>query len=126
MLFGLIFSYTCSNWMIDRAYHTEFFIILAAIAAFHRLMLRAPQEAMEGESAGFKPQAVISHPSGLPVLAFDGDRRDRGEVPSPDAPPGGEIVGGLQWRQVGLVDFAITGVLFWCVLRMWDYTLKNF
>jgi len=49
MLFCLLLSYTLSNWMIDRAYHTEFFVIAASIAAFHRLTERVDSEQSDEE-----------------------------------------------------------------------------
>jgi len=39
LLLSLTVSYSASAWMIDRAYHTDFFILAGAVAAFHRLMI---------------------------------------------------------------------------------------
>lgn len=42
-LLSLFCSYASSAWMIDRAYHTDFFFIAGAIAAFHRQMIRVDE-----------------------------------------------------------------------------------
>jgi hypothetical protein len=39
LLISLTVSFSASAWMIDRAYHTDFFILAGAVAAFHRLMV---------------------------------------------------------------------------------------
>jgi O-antigen ligase len=50
MLYAIFVPFCLSNWMIDRAYHTEFFTMLAAIAAFHRAVgLRIPSK-LEAET----------------------------------------------------------------------------
>ena len=49
-LLTLLVGYAASAWMIDRAYHTDFFFIAGAIAAFHRQM--TGQAAMDLEIAG--------------------------------------------------------------------------
>ena len=35
----LVVAYAVSNWMINREYHTEYFLLIAAAAAMHRLCL---------------------------------------------------------------------------------------
>lgn len=61
MLFVILFSYCVSAWMIDRAYHTEFYVMAAAISAFH-LMLRSAREEEEDDeeekSGNVDPEAV--------------------------------------------------------------------
>ena len=37
LLFILLLAYMGSNWMINRAYHTEYFLIAAVCAAYYRL-----------------------------------------------------------------------------------------
>ncbi len=47
----LIVAYTVSNWMINREYHTEYFLLIAIAAAVHRLCL--------AESATAMPEAEV-------------------------------------------------------------------
>lgn len=134
MLFGLIFSFTCSNWLIDRAYHTEFFITLAAISAFHRLLNHGGPTPSEDVSATARPwnrvrlsRAVIGESGRLAVIHFSrlptlkGLISRRIEAGNEDAQ-----TDGISWKRLGLLDIAVASVFFWGVLRVWDYTLKNF
>lgn len=84
MLFCLLLSYTLSNWMIDRAYHTEFFVIAASIAAFHRLSQRVDSEQTDEEKALENQEKALDneylepvepsseHPEPAPVPALPG------------------------------------------------------
>jgi hypothetical protein len=169
MLFCLLFSYTLSNWMIDRAYHTEFFVISAAVAAFHRLCLQPQLSALgEQEIASEHELAQINAARATGELAVAGvgglvsamaavpnsDRTVGGERPAgdvqtlgSDVPVPREAEGGkaipaprdpgedtetdrskpqISWNRIGIPDIAITGLLLWGVISLWDYILKNF
>ena len=41
----LILAYAVSGWMINREYHTEYFLLIAVAAAMHRLCLKEQQSA---------------------------------------------------------------------------------
>lgn len=48
----LVLSYAASSWMINREYHTEYFLMIAVAAAIHRLCVSGQQEsAMENAAA---------------------------------------------------------------------------
>lgn len=139
MLFCLLFSYTFSNWMIDRAYHTEFFIIAAAIGAFHRLCLAKESVTEEIE----EPVDGFLRPAGHPVIGINQivDARSLSHVLAtviPTQPHSGlsmgyeeaaepqEVEPQLNWTRIGIVDLALTALLLRGVLAAWDYILKNF
>lgn len=44
-LMMLILAYAVSGWMINREYHTEYFLLIAVAAAMHRLCLKEQQSA---------------------------------------------------------------------------------
>lgn len=50
VLLSLTASFSASAWMIDRAYHTDYFMLAGATAAFHRLMTCHPKQ-LSGEAA---------------------------------------------------------------------------
>jgi hypothetical protein len=67
----LILAYAASGWMINREYHTEYFLLIAAAAAMHRLcfaegLKETPEELVGGfdhEESGLKhPQPVQRAP----------------------------------------------------------------
>lgn len=41
----IVLAFAVSNWMLNREYHTEYFLMIAAAAAIHRLCLLEPAEA---------------------------------------------------------------------------------
>ncbi|MDZ4286532.1 MAG: O-antigen ligase family protein [Prosthecobacter sp.] len=59
-LLVLVSGYAASAWIIDRAYHTDFFLIAGAISAFHRQMTR--QTRVEATSDETEPDERESAP----------------------------------------------------------------
>lgn len=109
-----------SGWMINRQYHTEYFLIIAASAAIHRLRkardlidheehseteekslvqtgLRKIQEVVNPEpKPAYQPSIEQSHPFRKPF-----------------------------WNRFGAFDVACCIGLTWLTLWTWDYILKN-
>lgn len=48
----LIIAYAVSSWMINREYHTEYFLLIAVAAAMHRLHKAEEQIVQRSETAG--------------------------------------------------------------------------
>jgi hypothetical protein len=96
----LIIAYMISGWMINREYHTEYFLVLAAAAAMHRLML-AEEMAMQIEM-----KEVGTSPS-QPVLNtwYEAGKRLR--------------------NRISVVDVGVGVAMTWAVMFTWDYILKN-
>lgn len=79
-LFALLVGFAISNWMIDRAYHTELFLFFAGISAFHRIMLfdKAKESAAGLKAGGAGLPEPLSNivpwpPQPMPVLAMAGN-----------------------------------------------------
>ncbi|MEQ1749539.1 MAG: O-antigen ligase family protein [Prosthecobacter sp.] len=112
-LFTLIISYIVSNWMIDRAYHTEYFLFMAAIGAFHRLALlnREVKENTE-ELQEVLPWQLPTMPSWLPELRTESISAQN-----------------MTFKASLIRPSAIDAVLAlcgtWTVFYIWDYVLKN-
>jgi hypothetical protein len=144
-LLSLIASYGASAWMIDRAYHTDFFFIAGAVAAFHRLMSvpvrqegrseRGPDEssvlvpvtalavaAHGGASAmgGLKLAMISSAGDGSPSV---GTARGLGE---PDDPGPSQSGTWLSWRKIGVIDVLLIYGLFELVLYTWVEIMTHF
>jgi len=110
LLLTLLACYGLSGWMIDRAYHTEFFMISGAITAYHALCLRAvARRRQEAQMDDLRPS-----------VALPGVRQSR-EM------HGGSWLARLsrRWRSYGLVDALIAGCALQMVLATWDYILTN-
>ena len=124
----LIVAYALSSWMINREYHTEYFLLIAVAAAMHRLCLAEEAEeldpvAMEAEEEpDMAPQPIMAlgvrqvGGSTMPHLTFTNPALSIG--PHEEASP-------TFWNRIGFVDVAMCASLTWAVLYIWDYILKN-
>ncbi len=81
VLMMLLIGYILSGWMIDRAYHSEFFLMIGAISALHRrLGVRAgalsesdtEDEEEDDDYGHVEPDFREPHTAGAPVLAGGG------------------------------------------------------
>lgn len=127
----LLLATAASGWMINRQYHTEYFLVIAATAALHRLRM---------SREGVAPPAVEAPPEDNNPLSEDPDdeesaatyempeteRREDGVAPifstredTETAPPK------PFWNRLSLMDLAacsgLTYAIFWC----WDYILTS-
>ena len=134
-LFALLAAYVISNWMIDRAYHTEFFLFMAAISAFHRLyLLKAAEKAAtveeEPDRGRFLPDVFV--PTWHPVpagLAFPRTgaagwtEPPRASAASDEPARVPEVARHL--LKPTLVDALVAAAVTWAVFALWDYILKT-
>ena len=149
ILFALLLGYTLSGWMIDRAYHLEYFLMLGAISSLHRRM-------------GVETGAVEDEDD---LMVDEEDSDDVGEVEQSGVAPGERVelddvivlskkrktrmdtdiqrledLGGSKvaeelieeelirmrfWRRYGLLDIMFSLGATWLVFWIWDYVLKN-
>lgn len=108
----LVLGYCASGWMINRQYHTEYFLIIAASGAIQRLkLLREEREERTEDVSNF--------------LERDGDMRESGSEPESVEANVWQTADQRVWNRIGLFDLAITGAMTWGVLWLWDYILKN-
>lgn len=108
-----------SGWMINRQYHTEYFLMIAATAALHRLRksediaAAAEADANKPESA---PEVVPEHPVAVPVPtpAFIVNRTQ-------------QVVTVVKrfWNRIGVSDVAVSVTMTWMALYIWDYVLES-
>lgn len=121
VLFALIVGYFVSGWMINRSYHSEYFLMMGAVVAFHKLARE--RKLIE---AGVK-----LNEQGEPLV-----NEDDGPVPVFTAVPAGEG-GGIEvreaerpwkkiWNRYGLIDFGIAYALLSFVIWFWDYLINFF
>lgn len=139
-LFTLIAAYAISNWMIDRAYHTEFFLFMAAIAAYHRMFLlkeREPESEEKDEPVRawqLRPVQLMPQVLG-PRLAMAGPQMSRTVASGwalglqPGAVPvDSEIVRQkvpLRKRLPTLIDLGVAVAGTYAIFATWDYILKS-
>lgn len=126
IIWVLLLASLVSGWMINRQYHTENFLLVAAAAALHRLAKSREQGllgagAPEPAETGTSDSLTATEPPGsLPLPG------DPGVVPvfstrtDADAKPVKPL-----WNRFGLVDLAVCIGLTWLTFWFWDYILRN-
>ena len=146
VLFVLASASALSNWMIDRAYHTEFFLLTAAVGAYHRLVAGARRSEPMAESAeteqvphqlpapayagpGLTPQPAFSIAAGI-VAA--GTARSVFLQPGTDSRPNAEdapetlISRFVRWPRLMLIDLPLIYLGYRLVLETWEYVIRHF
>lgn len=116
----LVSSYAASAWMIDRAYHTDYFFIAGACAAYHRLMTGLVSVSLDQSDAPLNtmglsiitPDAGVSIGAPLDLTAENANSETKAY--------------GLSWRRVELMDIVFIGVCFYAVVYCWHYLMTNF
>lgn len=137
-LFVLIFSFCVSSWMVGWANRASFFMMVAAIAAFHRHMLglngtraELPQPVEETQTRGeIQPELAPRYepvmagwqmaPQYSPVATLD----YAGEViPAPN--PTSTSVVKMKWNSFNWVDGVMIFIVYHVVVRIWTYAVST-
>lgn len=130
ILLVFLAAYLLSGWLINRQYHTEYFLLAAASAALHRLKkgdervaAEAAEKAREGALGPDPERRRVEEP--VPARL----RRVWESRPAPpwkrgDAPafaPGGTLGRKPFWNRFGLVDLGACLFMTWLTFRLWDH-----
>ena len=126
----LLVGYLASGWMINRQYHTEYFLIIAIAAAIHRLGLARHLETPAGVPRLLwdAPPGTSQTPDSAETLGANRTPPWQPPVPEDLAPDAeGDEPGKLRrfWNSIGLADLAAMIALTWGVIYIWDYILNN-
>jgi len=124
LLFALIVGYFASGWMINRSYHTEFFLLAGAVTAFHKLAHERIRK-----DAGLVPETTSDDENEedaqetLPTLSLSiPDESGAMLIEQREAP---STLSKL-WNRYGVADFLIGYALFAFSLWLWDYLIAYF
>jgi hypothetical protein len=121
-----------SGWMINRQYHTEYFLLIAASAALHRLKkgeeLALAQPDLSATTAPPVLKTVtataFSSLSALPNSVKAAWERKERPVFAVAKDPSGLPLKPL-WNRFGFLDFSLSIAMTWLTFLTWDYVLKN-
>jgi hypothetical protein len=121
-----------SGWMINRSYHTEYFLLIAASAAMHRLKkseelpVTAPEPAPIPASATPAPMTASALSALTKLPASVRAAWERKERPAFSLEKGSSSqLGRPFWNRFGIFDFGLSMVMTWLTFATWDYVLKN-
>ena len=119
VLFVLLFSFVTSGWMVDFAYRATYFMIVGAVAAFHRLYLVPPSQRpienapTEDEEEEEDEQIV---------------RVDFGDLGSDEGEVEPEIVDATFkpiWNRLRLVDIPLFILLTYLTKKFWEFAMDK-
>jgi len=129
LLLVFLIGNVISGWMINREYHTEYFLLIAATAALHRLkkaeeLAGAPEEAPAAEGAApTKPDPALIARKALQNVRQAWQERETPAFRSPSADP--LLTTKPFWNRFGFIDVVACVGLTWLTFWTWDYVLKN-
>jgi hypothetical protein len=125
----MVIAYMVSGWMINREYHTEYYLLVALAAALHRLNVARnaqPTQTLEVKPEDQETPAPISRPAiaGLQWAPQTGDPGLWLES-VPNAPAANGIPTRRVWNRITWLDISAAVAMTWAVIEIWNYVLKN-
>lgn len=121
-LFALVAATSLSVWIVDRAYHTDFFLLAGVLSAFHRLLIARNDSENLGEAAlANEPTELNGTSSSIASLAVvsvtqNGFKGVLSEEPSMS----------LSWKRIGIVDVLIMYGLLRVTIYYWNLLSTDF
>ncbi|RYD34499.1 MAG: O-antigen ligase family protein [Verrucomicrobiaceae bacterium] len=127
----LLLATAFSGWMINRQYHTEHFLLIAATAALHRLRM---------SREGVSPATVAAPAEDKLLLSADPDELESGDLGEMQEPTRKEeetapiFSTGSEpealppkpfWNRLGVIDLAVCAGLTSAIFWIWDYIIAN-
>jgi hypothetical protein len=112
----MLTAYMISGWMINREYHTEYYLLVAIAAAMHRL--NASRAQIKIEDSPVDQQTLRLPWAPLPsweTALSDALPEEQKSVPQIKT----------LWNRINWVDLAVAFAATWAVIEFWDYILKN-
>lgn len=113
----ILIAYMISSWMINREYHTEYYLIAAIGAAFHRLVIANSIRPVSEAGAKDEDDAVPkSFEWTLPAY-------EQAAWLNPSEAP--TTVTRKLWMSLDWKDLLAAAAGTWMVLYIWEYVLRN-
>jgi hypothetical protein len=132
VLLVFLIANVISGWMINRQYHTEYFLLIAATAALHRLKKGEELAAMETEENPESPSeppllSKTRSPAEFVRESFGTVKQARQQGDTPAFQPA--TISPLErkplWNRFGVLDLATCLGMTWLTFWAWDYVLNN-
>jgi O-antigen ligase len=112
----MLTGYLISSWMINREYHTEYYLLVAIAAAMHRLNIARSLVQTTAPDTQPQPMALPWAPPASWEVALS-------ESPSVEQKTASPVK--KLWNRINWVDVTITLTATWAVLEFWVYILEN-
>lgn len=131
ILFVLLLSFAVSSWMVGWSRRASFFMVMAAIAAFHRHLLGMNDIPAE------QGKKVMVNPRSKPLAGNDKALQPamstpQNITPTPAATPAGAtaetakpaLLPGLSWNKLKWYDYILISAALQGVVRFWAYIIR--
>lgn len=123
----LLLANVMSGWMINRQYHTEYFLLIAAAAAMHRLGKAADLRNLAVSETSSEDEAGEAAESGGGISQIRNRIREEHIKPAfiPESKQAQPLRYKPLWNRFGILDMTCCLGLTWLTLWAWDYLLSN-
>jgi O-antigen ligase len=112
----MLTAYMISGWMINREYHTEYFLLVAMAAAMHRLnVARSLLGSSDSTTVLQSFTLPWSPPPSWEVTISE-------KTPAEHAPVS---LAKKLWNRINGTDLAVAFAATWAVIEFWQYILKD-
>lgn len=125
LLLAILTSYFVSGWMINRSYHSEYFLMAGAAVAYHKLARESIRRAAgfveaESETEEQEERAIEEEKPLLEVTQSSDD--DNVQIVTRPS------VGGWKklWNRYGVIDFGVGYGLQYFTIWLWAYIIDYF
>jgi O-antigen ligase len=132
LLFVLLISFCVSSWMIGWHNRVTFWLMIAAIAAFHRIMLDKRAAALARQVTAPTeitplPALAYASPQARPagVLNQIALQANPSSTDDENAAPADPDLIGIQWNRPKWFDWIFMFAVLYGVIYMWDYAIKH-
>jgi len=124
----LLLATAVSGWMINRQYHTEYFLVIAATAALHRLRM-SREGAVDALPAARQEEDkyLVDPEDEEPTIEPDKEPEPETLAPifstsekDPESLPPKPF-----WNRLGVIDLAVCAGLTFAIFWVWDYIIQN-
>jgi len=116
----MLSAYMISGWMINREYHTEYYLLVAMAGAMHRLNVA---RSLNNSSDSTPDSTSETQSLPLPWLPPPSWEIKLLETTSEEQAPAPRIK--KLWNRINGIDLTVAFVATWAVLEIWVYILGN-
>jgi O-antigen ligase len=125
VLLVLLISYTASSWMIDWTTMAHFWLIVAAIAAFHRYLVEKEKAPALAQATADGVVVTLPAKPPEPDTGMVATRLKSAPAPGKQRIPVTEEALAPFWNRLRLLDLGMIGGLTLLTMLFWRYVMMN-
>jgi hypothetical protein len=129
LLFCLVSSFALSSWVIDFGARSALFIIPAAVAAFHRQIMKRwerESKAALGELATLNAGAPEFNEQQLQRQPFDRRKEAlKRKVITDELDAAAHALPPISWNKLGVIDIVLMWVCYKATIKVWIYVVED-